>query len=207
MLKRLKLCGCINIEGHGLNPLIGSVVLEQIDFSLVKKHEKQKIESKPRISLEAIVFVLDSIISLDNCALKYIQFPDQWHTDLNKPSKDQLSSALTEFRQRYNSQFQNRSFSCLQCNRDVQPKMTVAMFQDNTCYNCLRHVCEDCSTSEEDLGDGDIGTRDLFLKFCDNCEKDYCKDCFVPPRGYEETEYCGVCRPCYDCYSENGEER
>ena len=95
VLKRLKLCGCINIEGHGLNPLMGSVVIEQIDFSLVRKHEKQKIESKRRISLEAIVFVLDSILSLDDCALKYIQFPDQWHTE-NKPSKDQLSSALME---------------------------------------------------------------------------------------------------------------
>ena len=39
VLKRLKLCGCVNITGKGLNPLQGSVVLEQIDIGLVRKHE------------------------------------------------------------------------------------------------------------------------------------------------------------------------
>ncbi|KAL7523282.1 hypothetical protein ACHAXR_000106, partial [Thalassiosira sp. AJA248-18] len=34
-LKTLKLAGCVNIAGRGLEPLRGSVVLEQIDLSLV----------------------------------------------------------------------------------------------------------------------------------------------------------------------------
>lgn len=35
-LKVLKLTGCVNITGKGLEPLRGSVVLEQIDLSLVQ---------------------------------------------------------------------------------------------------------------------------------------------------------------------------
>ena len=40
-LERLKLAGCVNIIGHGLEPIRGSLVLEQIDLSLVghmRKH-------------------------------------------------------------------------------------------------------------------------------------------------------------------------
>ena len=40
MLRKLKLAGCVNITGGGLMPLTGSIVLEQIDLSLVGKHEK-----------------------------------------------------------------------------------------------------------------------------------------------------------------------
>ena len=78
VLKRLKLCGCINITGHGLNPLRGSVVLEQIDISLVRKHEKRKIKPEPKISQEVVLPILDSIISSDGFSLKHIQFPDKW---------------------------------------------------------------------------------------------------------------------------------
>lgn len=39
VLKKLKLTGCININGQGLSPLRGSVVLEQIDLCLLKKYE------------------------------------------------------------------------------------------------------------------------------------------------------------------------
>ena len=42
VLKRLKLCGCVNITGLGLNPLRGSIVLEQIDIGLVGKHVKNQ---------------------------------------------------------------------------------------------------------------------------------------------------------------------
>ena len=37
-VKRLKLAGCVNITGRGLDTLRGLTVLEQIDLSLVGKH-------------------------------------------------------------------------------------------------------------------------------------------------------------------------
>ena len=36
-LRRLKLAGCVNITGTGLDTLRGSIILEQIDLSLVAK--------------------------------------------------------------------------------------------------------------------------------------------------------------------------
>ena len=72
VLKKLKLCGCINITGIGLNPLRGSVILEQIDLSLVRKYEEPRIKSIPKISQEVVISILESIISTDGCSLKYI---------------------------------------------------------------------------------------------------------------------------------------
>ena len=42
-LKSLKLTGCIKTSGEGWEPLWGSSVLEQIDMSLLKKHEKTNV--------------------------------------------------------------------------------------------------------------------------------------------------------------------
>jgi len=79
VLKKLKLCGCINIEGHGLSPLRGSVVLEQIDLSTVGKHENSEIKPQPKISQEVVMPILESIISTYGCSLKHIEFPSKWH--------------------------------------------------------------------------------------------------------------------------------
>ena len=89
MLKRLKLCGCINITGIGLNPLRGSVVLEQIDISLVRKHEKPKIKPEPQISQEVVLPILDSIVSSDGCSLTHIKFPDKWLSSEEEEEEDE----------------------------------------------------------------------------------------------------------------------
>ena len=81
VLKRLKLCGCTNIEGHGLNPLRGSVVLEQIDMSFTPRYGCQEVLSEAKISLATIISILDSIISAEDCSLKYIQFPRAMETE------------------------------------------------------------------------------------------------------------------------------
>lgn len=60
VIKRLKLCGCTNIIGHGLNPLRGSVVLEQIDLSLKRKHEKQYDDDESKISQEVVLPILEN---------------------------------------------------------------------------------------------------------------------------------------------------
>mmetsp|Transcript_25544 Transcript_25544/g.61413 ORF Transcript_25544/g.61413 Transcript_25544/m.61413 type:complete len:180 (+) Transcript_25544:147-686(+) len=46
-LHTLKFTGCINITGTGLEPLRGSLVLQQIDLSLVGQHENPFIEPDP----------------------------------------------------------------------------------------------------------------------------------------------------------------
>ncbi|KAL7527050.1 hypothetical protein ACHAXR_001778 [Thalassiosira sp. AJA248-18] len=77
-LKKLKLTGCANISGHGLDPLRGSTVLEQIDLSLAAQHESPGIDPEPSISETAALPILDSIVGVDDSSLKYIQLPHAW---------------------------------------------------------------------------------------------------------------------------------
>jgi len=78
----------------GLNPLRGSVVLEQIDISFARKHKTQYIDPEPKISHEIVMPILQSIISADDCSLKYIQFPMKWR---NGYSNDGLLESLFSF--------------------------------------------------------------------------------------------------------------
>ncbi|KAL7537536.1 hypothetical protein ACHAXR_007895 [Thalassiosira sp. AJA248-18] len=68
-LQTLKLAGCVNITGRGLEPLRGSLVLEQIDLSLVGEHESPHIEPKPLISETEVLSILASIIDEDGNSL------------------------------------------------------------------------------------------------------------------------------------------
>ena len=66
-LKKLKLTGCVNITGRGLEPLRGStvIVIEHIDLSLVKQYESPAIDPEPSISEAEVIPILDSIITAD----------------------------------------------------------------------------------------------------------------------------------------------
>jgi len=116
VLKKLKLCGCVNIEGHGLNPLRGSIVLEQIDLSIARKHKGQGIYPEPKISQAATVPILDSIISDDGFSLKYIQFPQKWRYIGTHNASGEIYPVI-EWRRRYNQQLNHRGFGCSKCNR------------------------------------------------------------------------------------------
>eukprot|EP00985_Skeletonema_marinoi_P002828 scaffold1170_cov125-Skeletonema_marinoi.AAC.2 len=45
-VKRIKLTNC-HIKGAGLEPLRGSIIIEQIDLSLVGEHQRPKINPEP----------------------------------------------------------------------------------------------------------------------------------------------------------------
>ena len=114
VLKRLKLCGCINITGLGLNPLRGSVVLEQIDISLVGKHEESTNDHKPepKLSQEVVVSILNGIVSASDCKLKYIKFPYRWRGV-------EEGGLFEQFQGRYNTMFMRRNNSCSHCNTNM----------------------------------------------------------------------------------------
>ena len=122
VLRRLKLCGCVNITGRGLNPLRNSIILEQIDISLIRKYEKPSY-NKPRskISEEAVVPILDSIISSDDCSLKYIQFPMKWRAIGMNGIED---NPLMVLQRRFNALLSNRAFrgvNCIHCAVRIHP--------------------------------------------------------------------------------------
>jgi len=172
VLKKLKLTGCINITGCGLSPLRGSVVLEQIDLSLLKQHENPDDTPKVQHVLikEVVLPILDSIISSTGCVLKHIQLAHSW-------KEEDDDGPLHEFANRYDQYQENRGISCSGCTKRIRAIpwfRATNMLHYNTCYDCLKHYCEECS-------DHDDGASPL--NFCFTCKKDYCKDCDTDRRG------------------------
>ena len=171
-LKKLKLTGCVNIIGHGLESLRGSISLEQIDLSLVKQHERPDIQPEPLITEVAVFPILDSIIDADGCSLKCIVFPAKWRRG--------RMHDMRSFLGRYEQVFVNRRLSCSSCDTSMegQPWIT-GTYQNNVCYSCLKQFCN---------GDG------CDVQFCRMCKKDFCSDCVPMPA-------CAVCgnRACNGC--------
>ena len=78
--KCIKLTGCININGSGLSPLRGSVVLKQLDLSLVGQHERPyKLDKKaPSLSEEVVIPILSSVINAGGNSMTHLQIPQKW---------------------------------------------------------------------------------------------------------------------------------
>lgn len=179
-LKTLKLAGCVNITGHGLEPLRGSLSLKQIDLRFTKKYEIPELKPAPMISDVAILPILESIVDADGNSLRHLQLPQKWR------GSDYPSHVLEIFLSKYNSMMINHGFRCTKCDRPVQGNFIYecTRLHEYTCYNCLSHFC---------------GCRegDKQLQFCLLCKKDYCSDCLDVSR-------CAVCdeRVCSGCAKE-----
>lgn len=144
-VKRLKLAWCVNITGRGLNPLQGSVVLEQIDISFVGKHQWPQCGLSSKISVADVLPILDSIITADGCVLKHIEFPRKWHGDShnrNRYTTIEEKEAIDEFRGRYNRSLNDRRLSCAGCDRIMIGEQWLApnLRQKHVCYDCLNFV-------------------------------------------------------------------
>ena len=187
-VKRLKLTNCTNITGVGLVPLRGSLIIEQIDLSLIGIC----LHQEPLISLDHVLPILDSIIERDGCALKHLQFPSMWQYE---PSFE--FHALIG---RYNEMRNRGTVRCLECNRSLPGTASgswVITDDDNyygihmyTCCDCLKNYCYCCDSN---------GEEKKMLRSCDICERDYCKGCSEMTRcsGCEEK----ICNDCckYEC--------
>jgi len=160
MLKRLKLCGCINIKGHGLKPLRDSVVVEQIDISLVGKHGKRESCSESMISANEVVPIIDNIIST-GYSLKYIQFPKKWcyHGHCSRREEEEQSS-IARLKSRFDRHLDALDLRCEECNDD-EPLTARNM---EICYDCLEPICNECMWDDKRV-------------YCDRCEKHYCSNC------------------------------
>jgi len=198
-LKTLKLTNCINIIGHGLDPLRQTNVLKLLDLSLVGKYdnpskvhydeEGHAIRDQQRnlMSPEVVLPVIDSIIASDRCALRYIVFPYMWHW-----RRVECAALFDGFAGRYNERFERSRLSCANCSTsnilstslgNVHPWMD-RLSQYNVCYDCLKSICRGCAAGEWDDK----------LKFCERCQKYFCSDCVK----VGECEHCSetVCRGC-----------
>lgn len=78
-LTTLKLTNCINIIGHGLEPLRNANAIKQIDLTLVGRHESAKSVSEScKLSEEAVYPILRGIIDEEGNSLRSLTFPHKW---------------------------------------------------------------------------------------------------------------------------------
>ena len=184
-LKTLKLTGCVNILGRGLEPLRASTCLQQIDLSLVKEHESPDIQPDPLISRFSCLPILGSICDKDGNKLRHVQFPKKWSR--------RGTGAMREFLEKYNTVLSSRGSSCSRC-----PMIIDSWWFDNsghqllTCYKCTKIFCNSCRV--DNLGPN----WNPLLWQCYHCEKHYCADCVKA----SDSELCGVCQlnlSCKEC--------
>lgn len=211
-VKRLKLANCINITGHGLEPLRGSTMIEQIDLSLVGKHQSPGIYTEPPISCDAVMPILDSIISQNGCALKHLQFPEKWqrarveHTWWNSQLQEHSGYQFRQLISGYEDMLTNRGGVRCQCNENLPRQGGEWMYvygigryedigQNYTCYECLKNYCSEC-------GDDHVcrWCKRMYcqqceeMNNCDDCDEYFCVDC-------KEVVQCAICdrSKCKDC--------
>jgi len=163
----LKLAGCVNISGSGLDTLRSSVAIEQIDLSLVGKHESPIIEPEPLLFEDVLIPILDSIINRGS-SLKQLEFPKNW--------RNSKSTSMTLFLDRYDDYLMSQRYYCFKCDTLLTggrewTSPIVAPHQNGTqnctCTLCLKHFCYNCT--EEDGSE--------FASWCTKCEKLYCEEC------------------------------
>ena len=147
-VKRLKLTNCTKIFGICLEPLRGSVVIEQIDLSLAGDHQNPDLNPILRISCEFVLPILDSIIERD-CTLMHLQFPSGWR-------KGPLSTEFHAFIERYNEIRRNRG--TVHC--ETATLSDHYGTQLHTCYDCLKHYCYKCNID---------GEKKIMMNECNTC--------------------------------------
>lgn len=134
-LKSLKLAGCISITGSGLEPLRGSIILQQIDLSIVGYHESPRLELEPSISEEAVLPILDSVVDVQGTAdrlengdgpvnsLMHVQLPAKW-CPVNW--REGRSSETLEFFEDYRWLMGRRNLHCSKCDGATLIQMTLS---------------------------------------------------------------------------------
>jgi len=199
VLTTLKLTGCVNITGNGLEPLRGSVVLEQIDLSLVKQHEGPYMKPEPLMSETPVLSILNSIVDEDENSLKQVQLPFKFR-------QRRESSIPDQFLSRYNQQvlelMENLRFRCSKCGSlNCDTSQSWRTWDQSHHYGLLETICYKCTNSfctrcEEG---GDVRN----IGGCWICEKVYCADCVPTAKceicGVLTCSGCGSMTDCDDC--------
>ena len=186
-VKILKLTGCIKITGRGLEPLQEST-LELLDLSMLKQHESSSTILESRMSEEVVIPILDNIIFVQDCTLKYIQFPHEWIRT--------RSERLVNFENNYMQHLNFLGINCSKCNNSIRGRMPRRTFDEPIvdgirfcCYSCLKPICVHCEgTPQSDTN-------------CGICKKVYCFGC----SRVNQRDRCAQCHMtvCSGCSNKN----
>jgi len=193
-LKTLKLTNCLGVVGTGLQPLIGSTVLESVDLSLVGANKSPTIDPVPPISAEIVVPILESIIDAEGNKLVNVTLPKKWRIE--------KSDILTNFLRKFDRVLGSRNIKCSGYNCDKiceagRTRMGGSLVCCDTvanvhkyglitfaCSSCERKFCTECRD-------------DNLYHFCEVCEKYFCEWC--AEMNWCDGENCNTGRTCRKC--------
>lgn len=209
-LRILKLAGCVNFTGSGLDVLRSSVVIQQIDLSLVGKHESPLVIPEPLLAEDVVLPILDDIISRGRrSSLKQLELPKKWRLE--------QSTQMTQFLVRYDRYLASQRYNCSKCDRVCVDEVDYEWIglasdkwygiQNFTCSECLVHFCyrEDCE--DENRLDWCKKCEKESCKscsaryYCNNCEEEFCNDCKEMRSCGEDCRRGGVCDDCSMTYT------
>ena len=196
-LKILKLAGCINITGSGLDLLRSSVAIQQIDLSLVGKHEVPLLDPEPILSEDIVIPIIDDIIGRGRgSTLKQLELPKKWRRS--------ESTEMEQFFVRYDDYLTNQRFCCSKCEQviDTDNNDWVCLDGDEwhgsqnfTCSGCLNHFCYGLFCA--------AANGNSTVNWCKKCEKGYCKSCAATYSCRRcEQEFCNECKEMKTCEGE-----
>ena len=192
-LKQLRLTNCTNFIGHGLAPLRGSIVLEQIDLSIVRANDDGQLPHM-QLSEDAVLPFLHDMINNEGSSVKQLQISEQWRQERREP--------LTYFLARYNHFLNARSICsshqdhCKVAHNNafvwVPTRESKYGQQSLICYECNNHIC----VAPEETND--------YKNYCVKCEKTFCNEC-VPTLACQECKEttCHSCThigACHECH-------
>jgi len=190
----LRLAGCVNITGAGLEPLRGSSVIEQIDLGLVGDNESPVLGEEYPLSRDHVLPILDSIIEQERCALKHLHFPNAWCRERS------IDSGFHQLILRYNQMWARRQevVCCSECSGSLPQRWDehgwgrrrwvhdvggpwIHTDADDS-YGTHRHTCHGCLEN--------------YCLNCESCERYTCIECY---RMY--CDYCSYPTECQHCYN------
>ena len=180
-LKTLKIKGCTNITGWGLQLLSGSVTVREIDLAQKIYSQDPGDFDSDQLSEDVILPVLDSIINTPGNSLTLIQLPLQW--------RKAMSPELYSFLLDYDRLLESRQVGCSKC--------TVGLWGDYVgrgeghgwfnCYNdpyheweigdgMQNHTCIKCTKFFYYECDNGVNGK-MMLRTCIECNEECCHDC------------------------------
>lgn len=183
-LRSLKLTGCTNLSGRGLEPLRGSVVLGRIDLT----HDSL-LETSLTTSL--VLPILSTIVerrSSPDQGFMRVRLPRKW--------KEEKSEDLTQFLENYDRILKSLTAEFQTCGREECYQIcSVGIHTSGERYGAITGTCDECQECFcSDASDAGCEGEEPWVDYCDVCEKYLCSDC-------EQVGECSKCKrlSCWGC--------
>ena len=218
-LKTLRLPGCIKIRGDGLVPLCGSVVLNNVDLSIVPI----EVNHTPLLSIDAVLPILESIVAMNQNSLHNVHIPKVWLDSYNEKlhnfyfEKQLLPNvhlgngtellSLDEKRRRYLLEYPDagknmwrKKIECWECFTDFNHTdgvLNITCESDIPIEVCLECGAKYCKANPNTSFYSDCSEYEF--NTCDICEKKKCRAC------PNEIFHCTCCDK-YICDGECGDK-